>query len=46
MSSLDDTVEGLLLGRSSPVDVEGAIDVSRLGRWRAARLVAAARRSR
>jgi hypothetical protein len=46
MSSLDDTVEGLLLGRSSPVDVEGAIDVSRLGRWRAARLVAAAPRSR
>jgi hypothetical protein len=46
MSSLDDTVEGLLLGRSAPADVEGAIDVWRLGRWRAARLVAAARRSR
>jgi hypothetical protein len=46
MSSLDDTVEGLLLGRSAPDDVAGAIEVGRLGRWRAARLLAAARRSR
>ena len=44
MSTLDDTVEALLLGRTAPSEAAGGIDVGRLGRWRAARLVAAARR--
>jgi hypothetical protein len=45
MTTLDDAVEALLLGRTAPSQATGAIEVARLGRWRAARMVAAARRS-
>jgi hypothetical protein len=45
MTTLDDLVESLLLGRTAPAEAAGAIEVARLGRWRAARMVAAARRS-
>lgn len=45
MASLDDVVEALLLGRTAPDQAAGAIDIARLGRWRAARLLAAGRRS-
>jgi hypothetical protein len=44
MATLDDAVEALLLGRTAPARATGAIDVARLGRWRAARMVATARR--
>jgi hypothetical protein len=45
MTTLDDAVEALLLGRTAPAQATGAIEVARLGRWRAARMVAATRRS-
>jgi hypothetical protein len=44
VATLDDAVEALLLGRTAPARATGAIDVARLGRWRAARMVATARR--
>jgi hypothetical protein len=46
VSTLDDVVEALLLGRTAGADAPGAIEVARLGRWRAARMVASARRRR
>jgi hypothetical protein len=46
LTSLDDTVEALLLGRTLPSAAVGAIEVARLGRLHAARMVAAARRAR
>nr|CAA9329469.1 MAG: hypothetical protein AVDCRST_MAG46-1338 [uncultured Nocardioidaceae bacterium] len=45
MTTMDDAVESLLLGRTTPAEAPGAIEVARIGRWRAARMVAAARRS-
>ena len=46
MTRVDDTVEALLLGRTAPAAAAGAIEVASLGRLRAARMVAAARRVR
>jgi len=46
VSTLDDVVESMLLGATPPQEAPGGIEVTGLGRWRAARLVAGARRGR
>lgn len=45
LSTLDDRIEDLLIGGADLATVPEAIEVATLGRWRAAKLLAAARRT-
>jgi hypothetical protein len=45
LSTLDDHIEDMLIGGAALASVPDVIEVAALGRWKAAKLLAAARRA-